>query len=234
MRIAKSKAKPGITYWTNLGDGKPVAVTLSRNKDTNTYMFTYGDGNWCDPTGLHTTKSEVERALGRAKAKSAERPKVQLGGGVHSVPVPPAVPPAPDTVPCGLCQNPTPMKGTRRCDRCWELEKRVQADPAIARRVLCPDPVCCPPSAAPPAAAPYKQAEGRTQPRPRAVYVVTERAVPDGTFRTFWTKVGKAFENRDGSVTLKLDALPLSGMLQIRDEDKDRERFEGVAKDGAL
>ena len=39
-------------------------------------------------------------------------------------------------VPCGLCGEPTPMLGTKRCDRCWELEKRVQRAPAIALKVL--------------------------------------------------------------------------------------------------
>ena len=59
----------------------------------------------------------------------------------------------------------------------------------------------------------------------RAVYVITERATAEGS-RSFWTRVGAAFENRDGSLTIKLDALPLSGTLQVRDEDKDRERRE--------
>ncbi|MEW5853760.1 MAG: hypothetical protein AB2A00_33605 [Myxococcota bacterium] len=59
----------------------------------------------------------------------------------------------------------------------------------------------------------------------RSVYVISERNVGDGT-RSFWTKVGVAFENRDGSVTIKLEALPVSGTLQIRDDDKDRERRE--------
>ena len=46
----------------------------------------------------------------------------------------------------------------------------------------------------------------------RPVFAIVER---DG--RTFWPRVGTAFENSDGSVTLKLDALPVSGQLQIRD-----------------
>ncbi len=53
----------------------------------------------------------------------------------------------------------------------------------------------------------------------RDVFVITEKPGPDGT-KSYWTKVGKAFENRDGSVTIKLDALPLSGTLQIRDEQE--------------
>lgn len=47
----------------------------------------------------------------------------------------------------------------------------------------------------------------------KSVYVATER---DGT--THWTKVGTAHTNADGSITLKLDALPLSGTIQVRDD----------------
>lgn len=40
------------------------------------------------------------------------------------------------TVPCGLCGNPTRMLGTERCDGCWELEKRIQQEPELARTIL--------------------------------------------------------------------------------------------------
>ena len=39
-------------------------------------------------------------------------------------------------VPCGLCGTPTPMTGTKRCDRCWELESRIHGDPALAQKIL--------------------------------------------------------------------------------------------------
>ena len=35
--------------------------------------------------------------------------------------------------------------------------------------------------------------------------------------KSFWTKIGVAFENRDGSFSLKLSAIPVSGNLQMRD-----------------
>lgn len=41
-----------------------------------------------------------------------------------------------ETIPCDLCATPTPMLGTRRCDRCWELERRIEADPELARKIL--------------------------------------------------------------------------------------------------
>ncbi|MCC7539358.1 MAG: hypothetical protein IT379_24250 [Deltaproteobacteria bacterium] len=47
----------------------------------------------------------------------------------------------------------------------------------------------------------------------KAVYTVVERAQG----KSFWVRIGAAFVNRDGSFTVKLDALPVNGMLQIRD-----------------
>ena len=35
--------------------------------------------------------------------------------------------------------------------------------------------------------------------------------------RSFWTKIGIAFENRDGSYSLDLAAVPVNGKLQMRD-----------------
>ncbi|MEI8254609.1 MAG: hypothetical protein WCJ30_02960 [Deltaproteobacteria bacterium] len=48
----------------------------------------------------------------------------------------------------------------------------------------------------------------------KIVYAVTERGE-----RSFWTRVGMAFPNRDGSTTIRLEAMPISGVLQIRDDE---------------
>lgn len=40
------------------------------------------------------------------------------------------------TTPCGICGLATTGLGTRRCDRCWELERRIEADPEIAEWIL--------------------------------------------------------------------------------------------------
>ena len=45
----------------------------------------------------------------------------------------------------------------------------------------------------------------------RQVFTIVER---DG--KNFWTRIGAAFTNRDGSETVLLDALPLNGRMQIR------------------
>lgn len=39
-------------------------------------------------------------------------------------------------VPCGLCGAATPVIHTRRCNRCWELETRIKADPVLAVTIL--------------------------------------------------------------------------------------------------
>jgi hypothetical protein len=53
----------------------------------------------------------------------------------------------------------------------------------------------------------------------KAVFALTERGE-----KTFWTRIGVAFTNKDGSITVQLDALPVSGRLQIRDEESRSER----------
>lgn len=43
-----------------------------------------------------------------------------------------------------------------------------------------------------------------------------------GPEKKFWVRVGRAFENNDGSTTVYLDALPVNGLLQIREENDRR------------
>jgi hypothetical protein len=52
----------------------------------------------------------------------------------------------------------------------------------------------------------------------KIVYTIVER----GPGKSFWTRVGVGFVNRDGSMNLKLDAIPVNGTLQVRDwEERD-------------
>lgn len=46
-----------------------------------------------------------------------------------------------------------------------------------------------------------------------AVYTVIEKQ--DG--KDIWLRVGSGFRNRDGSLSLLLDAVPISGRLQVRE-----------------
>jgi hypothetical protein len=50
----------------------------------------------------------------------------------------------------------------------------------------------------------------------KAVYTVIDRGEGE-TKRSFWVRIGAAFVNRDGSFSVKLDALPVNGSLQIRE-----------------
>lgn len=50
---------------------------------------------------------------------------------------------------------------------------------------------------------------------PKPVFALTER-----NDKTHWTRIGAAFTNKDGSITVQLDALPVSGRLQIREEEE--------------
>ena len=59
----------------------------------------------------------------------------------------------------------------------------------------------------------------RSNARMKIVYAITERGE-----KSFWTKIGVAHANRDGSINVKLDALPISGTLQIREEEARGER----------
>ncbi len=59
----------------------------------------------------------------------------------------------------------------------------------------------------------------RSNVRMKVVYAITERGE-----KSFWTRIGVAYTNRDGSINVKLDALPISGTLQIRDEEARGER----------
>jgi hypothetical protein len=51
------------------------------------------------------------------------------------------------------------------------------------------------------------------------VFTIVEK---EGWDKSLWIRVGSAFENRDGSLTILLDALPVNGKLQVR-ERKARE-----------
>ena len=39
-------------------------------------------------------------------------------------------------IPCKYCQCETPHKGPKMCDKCWELQKRIESDPVLARKML--------------------------------------------------------------------------------------------------
>lgn len=65
-----------------------------------------------------------------------------------------------------------------------------------------------------------------------AVFAITEGKGTDGKAR--WTRIGRAFDNHDGSMNLLLNALPLgTDRLQVR-EEREEERPVNSPRRGAL
>jgi hypothetical protein len=73
----------------------------------------------------------------------------------------------------------------------------------------------------------------QAQAKVKFVYVITGKGD-----RKYWSKVGVAFVNRDGSLNCKLDSLPIGGELHIRDyvarEHDEREPMDSVVGPHAL
>jgi hypothetical protein len=64
------------------------------------------------------------------------------------------------------------------------------------------------------------------QAKMKVAYVITER-----NDKKFWNRIGVGFTNNDGSINVKLDAVPVSGTLQIRDyEPRDDAGARGVVR----
>jgi len=51
--------------------------------------------------------------------------------------------------------------------------------------------------------------------KPKGVYTFIDHESRNG--RTYWVRIGTAFENEDGSLTVRLDAIPSNGSFVIRD-----------------
>jgi len=50
--------------------------------------------------------------------------------------------------------------------------------------------------------------------------------------KAFWTEIGVGFTNRDGSITLKLNLVPIDGgMIQVRAIDHNRDSREPRDRD---
>ena len=69
-----------------------------------------------------------------------------------------------------------------------------------------------------------------TQKNMKSVWTMVERTQSGtGVTKSYWTRVGVGFINRDGSITLKLDCLPINGTLQVREwEPYDRRQDAGA------
>lgn len=59
------------------------------------------------------------------------------------------------------------------------------------------------------------------------VFLITEQKVnPGEPVKNIWTKIGIAFVNRDDSLNVMLDALPLSGKLHIRSRRDSKTSYQ--------
>jgi hypothetical protein len=66
--------------------------------------------------------------------------------------------------------------------------------------------------------------EEPTKKNMKAVFTIIDR----GQAGSIWVRVGIGFINRDGSLNLKLDAIPVNGQLQVREWDSGDRRYEPV------
>jgi hypothetical protein len=55
------------------------------------------------------------------------------------------------------------------------------------------------------------------------VFSVREGKERDGSVSTTWVRAGSAWLNRDGSINVYLDVLPLDGKLHVREAQEKRE-----------
>jgi hypothetical protein len=63
----------------------------------------------------------------------------------------------------------------------------------------------------------------------KVVYTIVERSQG----KSFWTRIGVGFVNKDGSIQLKLDAIPTNGTIQVRDWEPRDDRQGSGAERGA-
>lgn len=66
---------------------------------------------------------------------------------------------------------------------------------------------------------PVSQPESSGSRRPWIAYNIIEKP---GLKSRIWNRVGTAWLNRDGSINVVLDALPLGGRFQLREDDRER------------
>lgn len=59
--------------------------------------------------------------------------------------------------------------------------------------------------------------------RPWAAYNIIK---PQNGGKAIWSRVGSAFKNRDGSMNIFLDAFPIGGKIQIREDDREQQPRE--------
>jgi hypothetical protein len=59
----------------------------------------------------------------------------------------------------------------------------------------------------------------------KIVYVITKRDK-----KSYWNRIGVAFVNHDGSLNVKLEAVPVSGEMHIRDFNPKEDSVTALAR----
>jgi hypothetical protein len=68
----------------------------------------------------------------------------------------------------------------------------------------------------------------------KAVYTIVEPDRSKGHGKTLWVRIGTAFVNRDQSLNVRLDAMPINATMHIRDyEPRDETRGRRDDSSGA-
>jgi hypothetical protein len=70
-----------------------------------------------------------------------------------------------------------------------------------------------------PAMQPATNVESSAPKKPWIAYNVIDKP---GLTNRIWMRVGMAWLNRDGSINVVLDALPVGGRIQLRKDDRER------------
>ena len=69
----------------------------------------------------------------------------------------------------------------------------------------------------------------------KAVFTIIENQGKGGNRdRKYWLRIGIAFINHDGSMNVRLDAMPVNGMLHIRDQPAPNEARSSHRDDAGL
>jgi hypothetical protein len=71
-------------------------------------------------------------------------------------------------------------------------------------------------------AAPIQAATGGESSAPKKPWIAYNVIDKPGLTNRIWMRVGMAWLNRDGSINVVLDALPLGGRIQLRMDDRER------------
>lgn len=69
---------------------------------------------------------------------------------------------------------------------------------------------------------------GNREVKLKAIYTIVEREGASSR----WVRIGIGFVNSDGSINVRLDAVPVNGRLHVRDHQRRKKEKEGMEEGG--